>query len=127
MLLQLPLKRSSRQIVFINTNPPDERVYLLKSNIDQLDDNAEVAKSNILIRYSSRKQSLELVCLADYMYVASYDYVSNVHTASNSVDKYPADENRFTIDILQPRRRKVPRIIRTFVFDPENDPEKTAR
>ena len=30
LLLQLPLKRSSRQVIFINTSPPDERVYLLK-------------------------------------------------------------------------------------------------
>jgi len=124
LLLQLPLKRSSRQIVFVNTNPPDERVYLLKSNIDQLDD-AEVAESNVLTRYSSRKQSLEPVCLADY--VASYDYVSNVHTSSNSDDEYPADDNTFTRDVQQTRRRKVPRIIRTFVFDPEHDPEKAAR
>ena len=123
--LQLPIKRSSRQIVFINTNPPDERVYLLKSNIDQLDDDAEVAESNVLTRYSNRKQSLEPVCLADY--VASYDYVSNVHASSNSDDEYPADDNTFTRDVKQPRRRKVPRIIRTFVFNPENDPEKVAR
>jgi len=34
LLLQLPLKRLSRQIVFVNTNPENERVYLLKFNID---------------------------------------------------------------------------------------------
>ncbi|CAC5385252.1 unnamed protein product [Mytilus coruscus] len=28
--LQLPLKKSSRQVIFINTSPPDQRVVLLK-------------------------------------------------------------------------------------------------
>jgi len=43
LLLQLPLRRSSRKVVFINTSPPEDRVYLLKSRIDLLPDNAEVA------------------------------------------------------------------------------------
>ena len=30
LLLQLPLKKSSRQVIFNNTNPPAGRVYLLK-------------------------------------------------------------------------------------------------
>lgn len=30
IVLQLPMKKSSRQVVFINTAPPDERVQLLK-------------------------------------------------------------------------------------------------
>ena len=36
LLLHLPLKRCSRQVIFLNTNEPAERVYMLKSNIDQL-------------------------------------------------------------------------------------------
>lgn len=51
LLLQLPLRRSSRQIVFVNTNPPEQRVYLLKLNIDQLPDDVEVAENNLLSRY----------------------------------------------------------------------------
>jgi len=106
-------------------SPPDERVYLLKSNIDQLDDDAEVAESNVLTRYSNRKQSLETVWLADY--VASYDHVSNVRASSNSDVEYPADDSTFTRDVKRARRRKVPRVIRTFVINPQNDPEKAAR
>ena len=30
IVLQLPMKKSSHQVVFINTSPPDERVRLLK-------------------------------------------------------------------------------------------------
>ena len=51
LLLQLPLKKSSRQVIFINTSPPAERVYLLNSNIDNLPDDDDVAESNIISRY----------------------------------------------------------------------------
>lgn len=34
ILLQLPMKKSSHEVVFINTNPPEERVKLLKSMND---------------------------------------------------------------------------------------------
>ena len=44
--VQLPL---SHEVVFINTSQPDERVYLLSSNIDQLADDTEVAESNIIM------------------------------------------------------------------------------
>ena len=43
--VQLPL---SHEVVFINTSQPDERVYLLSSNTDQLADDTEVAESNII-------------------------------------------------------------------------------
>jgi hypothetical protein len=31
-ILQLPLKQSSREVIFINTSPPDERVAMLKNH-----------------------------------------------------------------------------------------------
>ena len=66
LLLQLPLKKSSRQVIFINTSSPAERVYLLKSNIDNLPDDDDVAESNIISRYVARVRQLEMVTLADY-------------------------------------------------------------
>ena len=87
--LQLPLKRSSREVVFVNTNPPEERVYLLKSIIDQLPDDAEVAESNVIARYSKRRKSLETVCLAEY--VAFYDNTSQLETHSNSDDEFATE------------------------------------
>ena len=56
----------SWQVIFLNTNKPDERVYLLKSNINQLPDNAEVAESNIIARYAQRSNTLHNVSLAEY-------------------------------------------------------------
>lgn len=42
-VLQLPMKKSSRQVVFIHTAPPDERVELLKpiNDIEKMEDDCE--------------------------------------------------------------------------------------
>ena len=41
--LQLPMREASRQMIFINTSPPDERVELLKpiEDIKEMDDDSE--------------------------------------------------------------------------------------
>ena len=43
LVLQLPMRKSSRQVIFINTSPPEERVQLLKSlnDIQELEDDSE--------------------------------------------------------------------------------------
>ena len=40
IVLQLPTRKSSRQVIFINTAPPEERVKLLKpiNEIEKIDD-----------------------------------------------------------------------------------------
>lgn len=74
IVLQLPMKKASREVVFINTSPPDERVQLVKSlpDIAELEDDSEdIECSNMIKRYSERPKSLELITLADY--AAWYD------------------------------------------------------
>ena len=123
LLLQLPLKRCSRKVVFINTNQPDERVYLLKSNIDQLPDDAEVAESNIITRYCQRPHSLQNVCLADY--AAYYDSRSSAEVTSNSDNEFEVDDSTVAGTSGGPKRRTVARVIRT--FQQTGDAEKSAR
>lgn len=56
-ILQLPLTKPSRQIVFINTSPPDERVELLKpmNETENLDDDCkEIYTRGLLKRYCER-------------------------------------------------------------------------
>ena len=117
LILQLPPKRSSRQVVFVNTNPPEERVYLLKSNIDQLPDDADVAESNVIARYSKRRKLLETVCLAEY--VAYYDNTRHPDTYSNSDDEF-ATKTETVSHKAGPKRRQITRVIRTFLFDAKN-------
>ena len=69
ILLQLCMRKSSRQVIFVNTNLPEDRVFLLKpqSVIENMDDDDENIESRGLItRYEERPDSLENVCYADF-------------------------------------------------------------
>ena len=124
LLLQLPLKRCSRQVIFLNTNEPGERVYMLKSNIDQLPDDAEVAESNIIARYAQRPHTLENVCLADY--AAYYDSRTGAEETSHSDDEFEADYSAQSQHTHTTKRRSFARVIRTF-HPSDDEPEKKAR
>jgi len=43
ILLQLPMRKSSREVVFVNTSPPGDRVHLLKTmdDMNEMDDEDE--------------------------------------------------------------------------------------
>ena len=61
IVLQLPMRKSSREVIFIPTDPPDERVQLLKSmnEIEEMDDESEEIHSNgLLHRYTQRPACL---------------------------------------------------------------------
>ena len=74
IVLQLPMRKSSREVIFIPTAPSEERVQLLKpmNEIEELDDDSEeVHTSGLLNRYIQRSPSLENISLADW--AAYYD------------------------------------------------------
>jgi len=53
IVLQLPMRKaSSREIVFINTTPPEERVQLLKpvNDIKEMDDDSEEIYTSGLLK-----------------------------------------------------------------------------
>ena len=55
IVLQLAMRKSSRQVVFINTSPPENRVHLLKpikDIIDMDDDSEEIYATGLLKRYT---------------------------------------------------------------------------
>ena len=73
IVLQLPMRKISRQVIFINTTP-EERVQLLKpiNEIEVMDDDLEeVHSSGWLNRYIQRPASFENISLADW--AALYD------------------------------------------------------
>ena len=83
LVLQMPLTKGSRDVIFINTSPPEERVFLLKqlSDLEELSPNStDIHYQNIIARYSKRPRQLENWCLADY--------------ASQLEVKYPKDKNK---------------------------------
>ena len=74
IVLQFPMRKSSRQVVFINTSPPEDRVQSLKplQEINDLeDDSDEIYVSGLIKRYTKRPAKLEKVSLADW--AAWYD------------------------------------------------------
>ena len=63
------MRKSSRQVIFVNTNLPEQRVFLLnpQSVIENMDDNDEnVEACGLITRYAERPDSLENICLADF-------------------------------------------------------------
>ena len=138
------MRKSSRQVIFINTAPPEERVKLLKpmNEIEKMDDESEeVHSSGLLNRYMKRPSSLENVTLADW--AALYDTrqkpfvkkskdidtdnlpLETVDDEEND-DELPdcANEAMQNAKQSKPKQRLKPRIIRSVWFNVKSHPEK---
>ena len=95
--LQLPMRKSSRQVVFINTSPPEERVKLLKplQEIKDLEDESdEIYASSLINRYTKRPANLENLSLADW--AAWYDSHNKSYIKpcrELDIDNYPLEIN----------------------------------
>ncbi|KAJ8050261.1 hypothetical protein HOLleu_03395 [Holothuria leucospilota] len=93
MLLQLPITRSTRSILFINTSPPDERTFLIKSSemLKQMDhDDTNIESSNI-DRYKRRPKLLRKWCLADYAAKFIITYPSKNYQFLDDEDDFEDD------------------------------------
>ena len=80
LILQLPVTRSSRSVVFINTSPPEERTFLLKSKekLEEMDpDSTDIECGNVVTRYKQRPKFLQNWCLADYVSKLQITYPEN--------------------------------------------------
>ena len=67
LALQIPLTKCTRDIVFINTSTPEERIFLLKpkSVLDDLPaESTDIESDNIILK---RPKKLQNICLADYV------------------------------------------------------------
>lgn len=70
LVLQIPLRHSSRSVTFINTAPIDERVVLLKPRhvLEELKESStDIEAGNIIKLYQQRPKVLEGICLADFV------------------------------------------------------------
>ena len=157
ILLQLCMRKSSRQVVFVNTNLPEERVFLLKpqSVIENMDDDDEnIEARGLITRYEERPDSLENICLADFACwysenktVSSFrsrketrssgdGYLQeNSPSVASEGQKHGDDDDEVgdSVDEKQTcvneeyRKRSVPRILRTCRFNKEKEEEKHYR
>ncbi|XP_027037728.1 uncharacterized protein LOC113666167 [Pocillopora damicornis] len=153
LVLQMPLRRSTREFQFINTSNPDKRTFLLKTldKIKELPDNStDIESDNIIKRYQRRPHKLEELCLANF--VAWFNCVKDKHSDDSStscnttetsddffletdltdnVDDDPPAENNAIEDTTEYKlkggmklvKRKRAKIIRSVRFNKEKEPE----
>ena len=147
--LQLPMRRSSRDVIFIPSSPPDERIQLLKSfeEIKTLeDDSEEIETGGLLKRYAERPHSVENVTLADW--AAFYDSCKVKYSCVKSrgqdtdgllletqdddndeddVESYMNKSMKTKQSTKMLKRRLKARIIRSVWFNKDVDSEKHYR
>lgn len=137
IVLQLPMRKASREVIFINTSPPEDRVELLKplNDIkDMEDDCEEIYTGGLLKRYSKRPLRFEHVTLADW--AAWYDSCGKPYAKQSNeldTDNLPEktsltnndddDENPNKLPSKLKKRTKA-RIIRSYWFNKEKEPER---
>ena len=154
LVLQMLLRRSSREFQFINTSDPDERTFLLKSmdKIKELPDNSiDIESDNVVKRYQRRPKQMENVCLADF--VAWYNCKSESNEQRHLTTSSPCAHDYFPESIIDNNldddvcdleqtsendkyemkggitlvKRQKPRIIRPVRFNKNKDPENHYR
>ena len=151
--LQIPLTKCTRDIVFVNTSVPEERIFLLKPKaaLDELPaESTDVESDNVIQRYSKRPKQLSKFCLADYvskvdiLYPKGNQVPEKVNdkndddrcdsSSSNESEDSLDDDNSRSSDLLYKtkngtkyKKRKVPRIIRYVKYNKKKDPENYFR
>ena len=68
-ILSIPMKQLSRSVVFVDKNPKNERIAVLKNSqaLEQLDDsNVDVFQKSLIDRYQHRPQDIQSMCLAEF-------------------------------------------------------------
>ena len=142
VVLQLPMRKASHIVIFINTLPPTERIELLKplTEIENLSDDCEEFQSGgLLKRYIESPECMQNVTLADW--AAWYDSCGEKgykKTSKCDVDNLllenKDEENDDELlddnpDVLSSRskelkKRTKARIVRSVWFNKEAQPEK---
>ena len=77
LVLQTPITRASREVIFINTNKPEERPFILKdkSKLEKMDPlSTDVQTQGMITYYARRPSVLRKYCLADYASFFSIKY-----------------------------------------------------
>ena len=157
LVLQIPLTKCTRDIVFINTSTPEESIFLLKptSVLDELPaESADIQSNNVIQRYSKRPKPLQNFCLADYVSKVDVIYLkgeklpgkleeknddgndesSSSDDNEDSLEDENDADNSHSSDLLDQtkkgiryKKRKVPRTIRYVTYHKKNDAENYYR
>ena len=75
--IAIAANKEKRQVIFINTSPPEERTRLLKSQElleNHPENSTDIYSSNEMTRYAKRPRQLSHWCLADYVSQLNVQY-----------------------------------------------------
>ena len=124
-ILSLPMKRLSRSVVFVDTNPKNERIAVLKDTVSlsQLEDSdTNVFQKSLIDRYQHRPQAISSMCLAQFAatYLVKYEH--------NDCDALPPPESDVTSTQItltdrfgKMNKRKQQAVIRFRKYNKETD------
>ncbi|MDY6841695.1 MAG: AAA family ATPase [Pseudomonadota bacterium] len=149
LLLQLPMCRATRDVIFINTSPPCDRVSLLK-NATMLEmmneDDTDITCTSLIDRYSDRPKELESVCLAEFatLFQVKRASTSTRRTTKKTEFQPEGEYEEENVDDIWDYsavsgevyklgdgkilyRRTKPKVFRCVRFSAENEPEKHFR
>ena len=122
LILQAPMTFMSRESVFINTSPPSERTFLVKSKtqLEQLDPHStDIAVDNLIRHYQNRPPQIKNYCLADF--ASKVNICQQTGLSSKSSTVICCSQNTVY------RRRKKGRIICYVNYNKKKDPENHYR
>ena len=152
LVLQMPITKSSREVVFINTNTPEERPFILK-DIEKLENlpknSTDIHQDGLIRRYARRPKCLEHHCLADYAATINIIYpkdkqIDDPYADNNDDDPTSDSENSNTPEETSEQHtqkllsvtlsngvkittRQNPRVIRFVNFNKNSDSENYYR
>ncbi|CAD6216212.1 GSCOCG00011290001-RA-CDS [Cotesia congregata] len=134
----LPLSKCSRDVIFINTNDPENRIQVVKSkrDLEKLPLNStDIYVKSTLDHYISRPHELENICLASF--VTWYNYSTKEYHEKNKICSDEEDDNDDLIDNSVSlklidnsgfvRKRKKSKIIRFINYNEQVDKDNFIR
>ncbi|CAD6234316.1 GSCOCG00012386001-RA-CDS, partial [Cotesia congregata] len=137
-ILALPLSKFSRDVIFINTNDPENRIQVVKSkrDLEKLPLNStDIYVKSTLDHYISRPHELENICLASF--VSWYNYSTKEYHEKNKICSDEEDDNDDLIDNSVSlklidnsgfvRKRKKSKIIRFINYNEQIDKDNFIR
>lgn len=97
LILQMHLRQSTRDVVFFDTNPADQRTVLLKSftALKELPSySTNVESDNILNRYKRRPREIIQYCYADFVswFDTTFEKCKKSNTCFDTENELPEDE-----------------------------------
>lgn len=128
--LSFPLQKRSRQVIFLNTGMPEERIKLVKSSakLKSLDPGSEdVFEKNITNRYAARPTTLEDMCLVKFAgWYRNSGSASHKDESEDDSDTEDDGAGRITLrnNMGSMSKRKCMAVLRTPKFSLTRTPEK---